>query len=159
LISVAQVVVVGTIYASRVVIPQNGTLHDLSVFIGTSSGNLRLGIYDTGTALAANRTLLFDSGSVASAANWKSVDPGLAVTAGQQLDFAVIADNTTITFGRCANLAAAQFQLPTGYLAGGGDLPKVGWTDATGSFTAFPTPLAEASSTAGGGVCMIARVV
>lgn len=151
--------VIGTLYGCRVTAPQNGTLHDLSVFISTTSGNLRLGIYDTGQASATNRTLLFDSGSVASAANWKSLgDPGVAVTIGQQLDFVAMADNTTIRFGGiAAPLGVNQYALPTGYLSGGVQA-KSQWSFAAGAYAAFPATVSEANAGVAQSVCIIARI-
>ena len=36
----------------RFVVPQTGTLHDLSVFVTTSSGNISLAVYDSGQVKA-----------------------------------------------------------------------------------------------------------
>ena len=50
-----------TIRAARVVMPFTGTLFDLSIFVGTASGNVIAGIYNT----ASTRTSQFNTGSIA----------------------------------------------------------------------------------------------
>lgn len=50
-----------TLRAARVVMPFTGTLYDLSVFVGTSSGNVIAGIYST----AATRVSQYNTGSIA----------------------------------------------------------------------------------------------
>lgn len=52
-----------TIRAARMVAPFSGTLYDLSVFVGTASGNISAAIYDSGTT----RSLLYNCGSTAMA--------------------------------------------------------------------------------------------
>ena len=72
----------------RVVVPTTGTLHDLTIYISTSAGNIDVGIYST----AATRARLYSTGSIACPAGggWRNVgDPALAVTAGDQYDFCV----------------------------------------------------------------------
>lgn len=146
----------GTIYACRVLIPEDGTLHDLMAHHGTASGNHRLGIYDTGDAASGSRTSLYDSGSVAlSGSNvWQVAgDPDLAVTAGQELDFVLMADNTTATFGRVSSAASSQFQLPAGYgTVLGGASPKYAWAYAVGAYAAFPATITEANCSTSSGV-------
>lgn len=50
-----------TLRAARVVMPFTGTLFDLSIFVGTASGNIIAGIYST----AATRVSQFNTGSIA----------------------------------------------------------------------------------------------
>jgi hypothetical protein len=138
------------LYGSRITIPTAGTLRDLSVWIVTSSGNLQVGVYDTGQAASTTRTRLYQSGSVVmgTGTNWQVVaDPALAVTAGQQLDLAVIVDNNTATLGRIPpHLGAAQSQLPTSFWPTA-VTPKLAWVHAPGSFI-LPSTLSEANCAA-----------
>ena len=138
----------GSIYACRVVVPISGVLHDLANYHTVVSGNFRLGIMDTGLASAGNRSLLWESGSVAvGAEGWQVAgDPALAVTAGEALDFVLMADNTTATFGRSVTIASPQGKLPANYLpVAGGASPKVGWVYAAGAYAAFPATVSEAN--------------
>lgn len=134
-------------WACRVVMPKAGKLHDLAVWVTTQAGNHRIGVYDTGDALAANRTLLSDTGSVAVAAvnAWQIVgDPNLTVTSGQELDLCWLPDGASQIAFNAGPTTPAQMLLPTSFFpAPGGALPKLTWTRAFGAF-AFATPLAEA---------------
>jgi hypothetical protein len=147
----------GTIYGLRVVVQQTGVLHDLAAFHLVSSGNHRIGVYDTGDALAGSRSLLYDSGSVAlngTANSWQIAgDPALAVTAGKHLDLVLMADNTTVTFSKAALATSAQALLPAAFLpAPGGALSKVAWAYAIGAYAAFPATILEANCSASAGV-------
>lgn len=139
---------IGSIYGVRVTVTRTGTLNQLSVFVPDTSGNLRIGVYDTGDASVGNRSLLYDSGSVAApaAGNWKTVTPSIQVYAGQQLDLVVMVDNTTITLARAGVLASTLQQLPSGYFpAAGGASPKMFWSYAAGAYAAFPATISEAN--------------
>lgn len=130
---------------TRVIIPRTGRLRDVTVWIGTQSGNIAAAVYDT-TATTRNR--LATSGSVAAGAGgaWQTVfDPDLAVTAGDQIDLAVAADNGTVTFGRASSIVSSGIaDLPAGFLVAPlGGFNKVMWS-ATSSFPP-PATLAEAS--------------
>jgi hypothetical protein len=133
----------------RVIVPKAGTLHDVSWFVTIQSGNMAAAIYDTGDASAGNRTLLASSGSLATgAAGWQTWDPSIAVTAGQQLDFVLMADNVTAAFARL--LAGLQniCQLPnTNFnpVAGGASPKLIFALPAVASLTAWATTVAEAS--------------
>lgn len=136
----------------RVIVPETGKLRDMSVFIGTSSGNLAIGVYDTGDASAGNRSRLWTSGSVASpGTGWRIIgDPNIDVTAGQMLDVWVAADNTTISLARVASqISAGVGGLPTGFVvAAGGASPKVGGhTIPALTSLAFPSTVSEANVT------------
>lgn len=147
----------------RVVVPRTGTLHDLTVFVTTASGNHIGFVYDTGDATAGVRSKLWDSGSVAvvGANAWQVVgDPAIAVTAGQQLDIGIVPDNATVSYGRTAALtASAASVLPAGFFpAPGGASPKLVGAVTFGSFAA-PGTIAEASITVNSSVYAIfARV-
>lgn len=76
---------------TRVVVPRDGTLHDVSLLINASAGNIDVGIY----SLAAEpRARLWHSGPVASpGVSWQIIgDPALAVTQGEILDFVFATD-------------------------------------------------------------------
>lgn len=134
----------------RVIVPKSGTLHDVSWFITAQSGNVAAAIYDTGDASAGNRSLLASSGSMVVAASlWQSWDPALAVTAGQQLDFCLMADNATAAFARLNGSLANANLLPTGFNpVPGGALPKLIFQIPTvGSLTSWSATVAEANVT------------
>lgn len=157
----------GVIYGCRVIVPKTGILHDLAVYHGTSSGNHRAGIYDTGDSSAGNRSSLYDSGSVAmngTAGVWQVLgDPSLRVVRGQHLDFVVTVDNATATIGRKSTTTSTQQALPTSFIpAAGGASPKTAWSYNPGSYAALPGTISEANCGTSSGVsliCIIARIV
>ena len=128
----------------RVIIPRTGRLRDVAVWIGTSSGNIAAAVYDT-TGTTRNR--LATSGSVAAGGGgWQIVfDPDIAVTAGDQIDLAVAADNATVTFGRFSSAVSSGIaDLPTGFVVAPlGGFNKIMWS-ATSSFPP-PSTLGEGS--------------
>jgi hypothetical protein len=158
LIGSAAVLSANQAYGSRVVVPRTGTLVDLAIYVGATSGNIDVGVYSTG----ATRAKLYSTGSIACpAANaWSIVGAlSLPVTAGDQLDFLLASDNGVASFGRCVQLPnAAAGQLPDAFSkAPGGALPKI----AVGMGGMFPLPatIAEGSVAAGiHALCIIARV-
>lgn len=110
---------IGTAYKAvllRVIVP-NGkkTLREMYVANGsTIAGNRNAAIFDIGATTSGSYTPLWESGSVAAAksAEFQSLgDPKLAVTAGQQLMFAIMSSETTSTFGQRTNLTAASLAL------------------------------------------------
>lgn len=126
----------------RLVVPKTGQLRDFYVWVGTSSGNVCGGVYDT----QATRQRLWSSGSIACPAgnSWGLIgDPNVAVNAGDQLDFWLAADNTTATFGRMFPVHANTSTLPAGFWPGSGASPKING-QANGIFP-LPTTIAEAS--------------
>jgi hypothetical protein len=136
----------------RVAIPVTGTLHDLTVLMITASGNLRVGVYDTGDASAGNRSLLYGSGSVAAvgvAALQTVADPNIAVTAGQHLDFVVLPDNNTMVLGKGPTQAAPTVNtMPASFLpVSGGASPKLNWTFGF-TYAALPATISEANCAA-----------
>lgn len=130
-------------YGCRVVIPKTGILNDLSIFIGTSNGNIDLGVYST----AGTRARLWSSGSTPcpAAGAWRNVgDPGILVTAGDELDFAVSTDSATAAFATNLETSpVAGVQLPAEFLTPGGALPKLAWFKSGSAFP-LPATLAEA---------------
>jgi hypothetical protein len=86
----------------RVACPIAGTIKDLYIDVGTSSGNISVAIYDT---KPTTRTQLWTSGAIACpATGWQKIaDPNITVDEGQQLLVVITADNTTATFLRQAN--------------------------------------------------------
>jgi hypothetical protein len=160
----------GEIYAYRVTVPfdmgPTPVLHDLSVYVKTSSGNLRLAVYDTGDAAAGVRTLLAQSGSLVCGGenSWQTpYDPKLAVYPGQQLDLVLQADNATAAFGRAGAVNSSnQFSLPSNFIpARGGASPKTAWVFKLAAYEAFPATVTEAHCEVTAGVSapmIIARV-
>lgn len=113
----------GQARSCRVTVPKTGSLRDLAIFVGGASGNVDIGVYST----ASVRSRLYHSGSVACpAANaWRIVgDPNLAVTKGDQLDLMLGCDNASAAFGRIP-MNSSTNTFPTGFLTGGGGLPKI----------------------------------
>lgn len=139
----------------RVVVPTTGTLHDLTIYISTSAGNIDVGIYST----AATRARLYSTGSIACPAGggWRNVgDPALAVTAGDQYDFCV-AQSAGATFGSRRFTSSGVATLPVAYTLGQVGLAILSYTKGT----SFPLPatFTEASVTASGIIlCIMARV-
>lgn len=132
----------------RVVVRKTGTLRDLMVYVSSGSvsvpgAHVDLAIYSTDST----RQRLWSSGSLTPIADdaWFVVDPQIAVTAGDQLDFAFSFDAAC----SCAVVSFPEGQaadLPDGYLsAAGGALPLLAW-QSNGSFP-LPATLAEGSLT------------
>jgi hypothetical protein len=148
---------------TRVLIPKNGTLVDLYIYIGAAAGNIIGAVLDTGDALAGTHTQLWAGGTTAvGSTGWlKLGDPNLAVTAGQQLDLVAVPDTiTTLTLGRAfVAPAATAIKLPTGFLpSAGAATPILSWFKDVGSFAA-PGSVTEASISNDGTVTtLIARV-
>jgi hypothetical protein len=144
----------------RVICRKTGVLTDLAVFVGTSSGNVDIGVYDD---TATTRNKLYSSGSVAcGTANTWQLFTGitLAVVAGRHYDLALACDNATATFGRAASFTqAAAPNLPTNFWpAPNGGVNKLHWVKAT----AFPLPSTIAESaftTATGYPFIMGRIV
>lgn len=142
----------GHCYGCRYVVPKTGTLHDLAIYVGTSSGNIEVGILDT-TATTRNR--LYTTGSIAAPAgnSWRVVgDPALSVTQGDHIDLYMSADNTTVTVMRTQTGGPVGFTpLPANFLVSPlGGAPNYFW-DFTGSSigsTVAESSLAAAASTA-----------
>lgn len=135
----------------RCLIPKTGILHDVSIWVGTSSGNYLAGVYDVGEASGTGSiTELWDSGSqpVGAANGWRIIgDPNLAVTAGQNIYLGFMADNITATFGRVTggNSPSAWGPLPSTFLTQpGGMSAKLASSFLAGGF-AMPTPIADAT--------------
>jgi hypothetical protein len=140
------------LWGVRCLCPVAGSLRHISWWVGASSGNLIVAVYDTGDAATTVRTKLWDSGSFAAgtAASWQTRDPGagvIPVTKGQQVDIAIIPDNGTFTIGRGVGASAGgTWVLPTVLnTVPGATLPKMSWSLTAGSFAA-PTTVAEASA-------------
>jgi hypothetical protein len=157
----------GSVFARRVAIKMDGTLHDLAIFHDTGAGNCRLGVYDVGVANPSNYTLLFDSGSVALSGSetWQIIgDPARLVSAGQVLDFVVMLDSTTPQIGRKSVAASPQAGLPNaGYMptSGGTAIPKRQWSYAAGAYAAFPVSITESQAQVASNLitpCIIGRV-
>jgi hypothetical protein len=140
----------------RARVPRAGNLRYLFCYIGTSSGNLAMAAYDTGEAAGAGtRTLLTSSGPLASPGTnqWLVADlqalgkPVPAVTAGQELDLVVAADNATVTVGKASSAVnAAATALPAVFLTAGGAAEKLAFTlAAIADLNSFPATIAEAA--------------
>jgi hypothetical protein len=151
----------GTIWGCRVTVGKTGTLHDIAIPNNDATGNARVGVYDVGVASPAVRTLLWDSGAVALAGvnQWQVIgDPALAVTAGEQLDLVVQADNASTTL-LCppGTLVTGCEQLPPNYLPGGTVSPLLRWTLA-GVFGALPATIGNTPVPGLSAICIIGRI-
>lgn len=150
------------LFLTRVIVPQAGTLRDISAYIGASSGNVIAAVYDDGTANPGSHTKIWDSGSHAAgtANTWQIFGSTiLSVTAGQHLMLGIMADNTTVSFGRITAVNAAAVQLPNNFIpAPGGAPPILNGFEAEGSFAA-PATVSTALTTHANMPCVIARVI
>lgn len=135
------------VYMGRVVIPKSGILHNLSIDIGTSSGNVDVAIYDLGDTTPGTYTRLNSKGGVAcpTGSAWQIIyDPAMPVIAGQQFAFAVGCDNTTATFGNKG--VGTMPVLPTGFpLSPGGNLFKAAGVWTAGGTYICPSFITEAN--------------
>lgn len=144
----------------RVVAKKSGFLRDMTVGVSVASGNIDVGVYDTGDTTTTVRTLIGHSGSLAcptAVAGGQLVvtwDPGagvIPIVAGRQYDFALSADNNTAAFYRVTN--ATTF-LPSGsWAVPGAALPKLSAIVST----AFPllSTIAEGLVSQGGVTTLI----
>lgn len=118
----------------RVVIPKDGLLRDLSVFVGTAAGNVEVAVLDTA---ATTRNILYKSGNVAVAGTnvWQVIaDPQLPVSRGDALDFEASFSSATVRVAWLNSFAAGYGDLPTGYLpVTGGATNQFVWLDNTSS--------------------------
>ncbi len=148
---------IGVLRGARVIVPRTGTLTDFAIFVTVQSGNIDVGILDTS---ATTRNRLWSTGSVAcpAAGAWTTYNPNLSVTAGQQLDFVFVADNTTATLPRYVT-GGNYAGLPTSFHpAAGGATPRLVW-NGTGSSFPIPSTYAESNMTVSVNVpLIIARV-
>lgn len=123
----------------RAVMPKSGTLSGVSFYVITQSGNVAPAILDT---TATTRNVLWNPGaSAVGAAGWQSLgNPGLTVSAGDQLDFAIGFSSGTVRVAYMTNAnATVSFSLPTGYLVsplGGATNLVWQWTGTPGSMGA-----------------------
>jgi len=93
------VMVANELRGMRAVAPKTGTIVDLAVFVGTSSGNIDVGLYN---CQVEPRVKLFSTGSIACpSAGWQIVgQPNVPIQAGQSIDLVLCCDNITATFAR-----------------------------------------------------------
>ncbi len=140
----------------RVIVPRDGTLHDVAVGVAIQSGNLSVAVYDTGdtagSASSGTRTLLWNSASASCpAVGWNVIgDPNLAVYENQQLEFLLNADNATASFLRTpALVSAVNAQWPTTFnVVPGAALPKWFFQFASvGTLTPWAASVTEANVT------------
>ena len=127
----------------RVVIPKTGTLHDIAIQVGATSGNISVAVYSA----ALTRTRLYTTGAIAcpAANGWRIAgDPNLSVVAGEQYDFALSVDNSSATFGISPVVPDTTIKtLPTGFLSEVTGTPILFWQGD--SLHPLPATLAEAS--------------
>lgn len=144
--------------ACRVVVPKDGTLADLYVFIGgsaTSPVQKIIGaVYDVGATTSTVRTKVKETAehTLGALANvWEPLGGftggGLAVTAGQVLDLTFVIDNATTTVGRASTANAGQ-HFPDAFGLTSGCKPKFAYTFAPASFAA-PATIAESEALSG----------
>jgi hypothetical protein len=125
---------------SRANAPRSGVVRKLLIYVGTQSGNIDVGFYDT----AATRAKLVSTGSMACpAAGWREIAvTATAVQQGVSYEMSLACDNTTATFGHFNGAQVGQ--LPTGWWpVQGGAAPKTN----PRILSSFPLPatMAEAS--------------
>jgi hypothetical protein len=128
----------------RILWPETGTINALAVFIGTTSGNIDIGVYDTN---GASRTRLASFGTVAAggANAYQSVVVSLPVVKGNAADLMLAADNATVTFAMQGAANAAQLILPAGWLpVAGAATPNIA-PALNGAAFPLPNPITEAS--------------
>jgi hypothetical protein len=104
----------------RVEAPRSGTLVDLSIYVGTSAGNISVAVYDTATA--ATWTRLYTTGAMACPASngWRICgSPNLAVTKGAQYYFFLSCDTASAGFGRATALGSTNVAdtIPANFLS------------------------------------------
>lgn len=133
----------------RYICPRSGSLTGVLIPIGTSSGNICVGAYDTA---ATTRTRLATSGSVACPAGSTMAEVAfttpVSVRRGQHIDLAFSADNATATFGRIAIAVAAHAVIPDGaFNSPDGGKAYLVWTVNS----AFPLPDTIAENTIASG--------
>jgi hypothetical protein len=137
--------VANTVYAARVRVARTGTLNNLAAYTTAAGHNIDIGVYDTS---ATTRNRLYRSGAVATVANgYVAVSGvGLAVTAGDMLDLALVVDSTLANIGHASASNANQYVLPTALLPGLGGVANIGWLAAAGGST-LPATVAESGFT------------
>jgi hypothetical protein len=132
---------------TRVLIAETGFLRDMMIQTGTAGGNAKLGVLDTGQALASDtRTCLALSGSIAVPGLTPGVvifDPNLAVAAGQTLDLFLTFDGAVakaVTGSAPAGIAGGTgFGTATAFMASsppGTSSHKIGGSIATANVPA-----------------------
>lgn len=122
-------------------IPATGILKDIIIWVGTSSGNIDVGIYDTKNP----RNRLWSLGTTACPVTtaWANLgDPNIHLQQGQVVDFHIACDNNTATFGQY-NRVTSHDPLPIGVIAGHEATPYISYQVAT-SFV-LPTTLSQAN--------------
>lgn len=145
--------------AVRVVCPVAGTLTDLAICVGTQSGNISVGVYDT-NGDPQNR--LFTTGAIACpAAGWTIVAAGslgVTVTAGKVLDLAVSADNAVIVLNGANGTANVSVFPAPYYTAGGAVAGRATWGLAGGH--PLPATVSDAAKAVSGNLLpLMARIV
>lgn len=132
----------------RCLIPFAGTLDSLAVFNTVQSGNISLSVYDTGQASGTVITRLATSGAVAAgtANAWQSFNPGISVTAAQQVLFGVSCDNNTYQVNSATTLNAAASLSPSSF---GTPVASTVLCVLVGSSHPAPATIAAASLTVG----------
>lgn len=118
----------------RVTCRKTGTLTSIYAYIGTSSGNYDVGVYD----VAQPRAKLYSSGSTATpVAGWQLLaSPSLSVTAGTEYELVISFDNNTATTGRNTHFSSITWDLPDALFPGSSGTIKC----ATNPVTVFPLP-------------------
>jgi hypothetical protein len=138
---------------SRAIVPRDGRILEMAIYISTTSGNLDVGIYD---CAATTRNRLYAAGATAAGAGtaWQTFTPSLDVYQGQAIELVVAADNGTVTFSSVSSISSANMSilpsaawLPTltdqAGLVAGSTNARLAWTYAAAY--PLPTTLAESS--------------
>lgn len=145
-------------WTNRVQIPMTGTLNALALFITTSAGNVDACIYDT-TATTRNQLTASVNTAAATVNTWQVFTISLAVTEGDQVEFAASASSTA-AFASAPMDRSEQGGMPSGWMAvplGGKNAFQ---TKVASAFNPLPTTLAESAMLVGNQnsiICMMAR--
>lgn len=120
-------------YFARYIMPKNGTLKDVCIYLGaTAAGTGKFTVYDD-TATTRTRLAQGSAVTLATANGWNNLgDPDIEVWAGQHVDIGVSISDASATIGNVDVGAAAQADLPADFLAApGGASNQLLWMKAS----------------------------
>jgi hypothetical protein len=135
----ASAVTASAAFGNRVKIPRTGTITEMAVFVGGSSGNYDLGVYrpTVGTPTSRDRVQSSGSQAVAGTNAWLvKTGYSIPVVAGEIVDLVFACDNGTATFARPSTSLNACAALPAGWDSDAAGSEVLNWTKAA----SFPLP-------------------